>query len=98
MMVVLVLTMSCQVSEKSKKGPLTSQIRMTPTASANAQDLPAQIVAPCAKRSNMDGCACIGKSVAGWWLCTVGTDDEVQTTKKKARGPPSGRRPITQKA
>jgi hypothetical protein len=35
-MVVPVLTMSCQVSEKPKKGPLTAHAMMTSTQSRNA--------------------------------------------------------------
>src|SRR5262245_6281051 len=43
--VVPVLMTSCHVSEKWKIGPVTAHARMTATATANAQELPAQSVA-----------------------------------------------------
>ena len=50
-MVVPVLMTSCQVSEKSKTGPVTAQTRTTPSAKAKAGTLPVKCVAREAKRS-----------------------------------------------
>src|ERR1044071_3532313 len=50
-MVVPVLMTSCQVSEKWKIGPLTSQMTMTATAMMNAAVEPVFRVAAAAKRS-----------------------------------------------
>src|SRR5437016_188509 len=59
-MVVLVLMTSCQVSEKAKKGPLTSQMMIESTASPNAAELPDQSVARRESRAR--------KGSRGGWL------------------------------
>src|SRR4051812_29124735 len=48
--VVPVLMMSCQVSEKPKIGPVTAQAMMTTTASTNAHGEPTALDVACAKR------------------------------------------------
>jgi hypothetical protein len=42
-MVVAVLMISCQASEKWKMGPVSSQTRITSSAAANAHALPSKI-------------------------------------------------------
>ena len=64
-MVVPVLMTSCQVSEKSKIGPVIAQTRTIPSASAKAGTLPVKCVAAEAKRS---------KARAGalsWWAMNL---------------------------
>src|SRR5438105_10587964 len=51
-MVVPVLMVSCQKSEKPKNGPLTAHIAMTATAAATAMGLPAQLATREANRAN----------------------------------------------
>jgi hypothetical protein len=51
-MVVPVLMTSCQVSEKPKIGPVTTQARMTPAARMKLTGRPAQRAVACASRSN----------------------------------------------
>jgi hypothetical protein len=54
MMVVPVLTTSCQVSLNRNKGPVTSPRRITPTARLNVDGLPVTRAVAFARRVNRD--------------------------------------------
>jgi len=55
MMVVLVLIINCQVSEKPSKGPLNPHTTRRPSATTNTQGLPSADDTAVVKRVNISG-------------------------------------------